>query len=91
MLRLGINSHRDVTTAEFPHLQPIKPIVYDYSDVEMILGQDVFHGMKPLKYFQGGNQKFPVAVRMPIGRVLSGPLPSPFGVRSITFKLMLKM
>ena len=32
----------------FPHLQSNKPIVYNYSDVEMILGQDVFHAIKPL-------------------------------------------
>ena len=50
----------------FPHLQPIKPIVYNYSDVEMILRQDVFHAIKPLEYFQGRNQNTPVAVRMPI-------------------------
>ena len=70
----------------FPHLQPIKPIVYNYSDVEMILGQDVFHAIKPLKYFQGRKQNTAVAVRMPIGWVLSGPLPSPIGIRATTFK-----
>ena len=52
----------------------------------MILGQDVFHAIKPLEYFQGRNQNTPVAVRMPIGWVLSGPLPSPIGVRATTFK-----
>ena len=78
----------DVTIFQdkFPHLQPIKPSVYNYSDVEMILGQDVFHAIKPLEYFQGRNQNTPVAVRMPIGWVLSGPLPSPIGVRATTFK-----
>ena len=60
----------------FPHLQPIKPIASSYSDVEMILGQDVFQSIKPLEYFQEGNQKTPVAVRMLIGLVLSGPLQS---------------
>ena len=70
----------------FPHLQPIKPIVYNYSDVEMILGQDVFHAIKPLEYFQGRNQNTPVAVRMRIGWVFSGPLPSTLGVRATTFK-----
>ena len=47
----------DVTILQdrFPHLQPSKPIVYNYSDVEMILGQDVFHAIKPLEYFQGRN------------------------------------
>ena len=78
----------DVTILQdrFPHLQPIKPIVYNYSDVEMIFGQDVFHAIKHLEYFQGRNQNTPVAVRMPIGWVLSGPLPSPCGVRATTFR-----
>ena len=78
----------DVTILQdrFPHLQPIKPIVYNYFDVEMIIGQDVFHAIKPLEYFQGRNQNTPVADRMSIGWVLSGPLPSPIGVRVTTFK-----
>ena len=78
----------DVTILQdrFPYPQPIKRIVYNYSDVEMIVGQDVFHAIKPLEYFQGRNQNTPVAVRMPIGWVLSGPLPSPIGVRATTFK-----
>ena len=86
-LRVGSETI-DVTILQdrFPHLQPIKPIVYNYSDVEMILGQDVFHAIKPLEYFQGRNQNTPVAVRRPIGWVLSGPLPSPIGVRATTFK-----
>ena len=71
---------------KFPYLQPIKPIVYNYSDLELILEQDVFHAIKSLEYFQGRNQNTPVAVRMPIGRVLSGPLTSPICVRATTFK-----
>ena len=74
----------------FPHLQSIKPIVYNHSDVEMMLGQDVFHAIKLLEYFQEGNQNTLVAVRMPIGWVLSGPLPSPIGVRPTTFKCNLE-
>ena len=70
----------------FPHLQPIQPIVYNYSDVEMILVQDVFHAIKLLEYFQRRNQNTPVAVRMPIGWVLSGLFLSPIGVRATTFK-----
>ena len=82
----------DVTLLQdrFPHLQPIKHIVYNYSDLEMILGQDVFHAIKPLEYFQGRNQNTPVAVRMPIGWILSGPIPSPIGVRATTFKCIVE-
>ena len=38
----------DVPTLQdrFPHLQPVDTIVYNYSDVEMILGQDVFQAIK---------------------------------------------
>ena len=36
----------------FPHLHPIKSIVYNYSEVEMILGQDVFHAIEPLEHFK---------------------------------------
>ena len=56
----------------------------------MILGQDIFHAIKPLEYFQGRNQNTPVAVRMPIGWVLSGPLPSSIGVRATIFKCNLE-
>ena len=87
--RLSVDSETiDVPILQdrFPHLQPITPIVYNYSDVELILGQDVFHAIKPLEYVQGGNQNTPVAVRMFIGWVISGPLPSPIGNRVTTFK-----
>ena len=41
----------DVTILQdrFPYLQPIETIVYNYSDVDMMLGQDVFHAIKPLE------------------------------------------
>ena len=48
-------------------------MVYNYSDVEMI-------------YFQGRDENTPAALRMPIGWVLSGLLPSPICVRATTFK-----
>ena len=71
---------------KFPHQQPIKPIVYKNSDVEMILGQYVFPVNKPIEWFQGGNQKTVVDVPMPLGWVFSGPLLLSFGVPVITFK-----
>ena len=56
----------------------------------MMLGQDVFHAIKLLENIKGGNQKTHVAVRMPIGWVLSGSIPSPNGVRATTFKFKLE-
>ena len=55
-----------------------------------MLGQDVFHAIKLLENIKEGNQKTHVAVRMPIGWVLSGSLPSPNGVRATTFKFKLE-
>ena len=52
----------------------------------MILGQDVFHFILPLEYFESDSKKAPVAVRLPLGWVLSGPLPSTSGLFSTCFK-----
>ena len=57
-----------------------------YSDVEMILGQDCFHAIRPLKIHGDKSRKSPFAVRLPIGWVLSGPLPSSLGLPSHCFK-----
>ena len=70
----------------FPHLQPVEPIVYNYSDVEIILGQDVFHAIKAFRIPTRRKSKKLVAFRIPFGWVLSGPLPSLIGVRATTFK-----
>ena len=52
----------------------------------MILGQDVFHSIRPLEYFDSDRKNAPVAVRLPLGWVLSGPLPSSSGLYSTCFK-----
>ena len=52
----------------------------------MILGQDVFHSIRPLEYFESDLKDTPIAVRIPLGWVLSGPLPSTSGLVSTCFK-----
>ena len=52
----------------------------------MILGQDVFHSISPLEYFESDRKNIPIAVRIPLGWVLSGPLPSTSGLVSTCFK-----
>ena len=56
------------------------------ADVDMILGQDVFHFIRPLEYFDSDRKNIPVAVRLSLGWVLSGPLPSASGLFSTFFK-----
>ena len=46
----------------YPHLEPIPLSTYSYSNVEMILGQDVFHCIHPLEYFEADRPNTPIAV-----------------------------
>ena len=71
----------------YPHLEPIVLSKYSYTDVKMILGQDNFHAIRPLEYFESDRRNTrAVAVRLPLGWVLSGPLPSTTGLFSTCFK-----
>ena len=53
----------------------------------MILGQDVYHAIRPLEYFSADEKRSPVAVRLRIGWVLSSPLPSSSCITSTCFKV----
>ena len=70
----------------YPHLEPLAFNRYSYTDVKMILGQDVFHAIRPLEYFGSDRRTTPVAVRSPLGWVPNGLLPSTMGVFSTCFK-----
>ena len=60
----------------YPHLAFLDPVNYSYGNIEMILGQDVYHAIRPLEYFAADEKcSSPFVVRLPIGWVLSGPLP----------------
>ena len=41
----------DNMKTKYPHLEPVLLHKYSYADVDMILGQDVFHFIHPLEYF----------------------------------------
>ena len=67
--------HVDQLKQQYPHLEPVALRKYSYGDVEMILGQDVFNSIRTLEYFKSDRKNIPIAVRMPLGWVLSGRLP----------------
>ena len=69
----------------YPHLAVLDPVRYSYGEIEMILGQDVYHAIRPLEYFAADEKYSPFAVRLPIGWVLSGPLPSSSSLVSTCF------
>ena len=70
----------------YPHLAVLDPVTYCYGNIEMILGQDMYHAIRPLEYFAADEKCSPFAVRLPIGWVLNGPLPSSSGLVSTCFK-----
>ena len=72
----------------YPYLSVLDPVQYSYSNVEMILGQDVYHAIRPIEYFESDSKCAPVAVRLPIGWVLSGPLPATSSFISSCFKIV---
>ena len=51
----------------YPHLAVLDPVRYSYGEIEMILGQDVYHAIRPLEYFSADEKCSPFAVRLPIG------------------------
>ena len=56
----------------------------------MILGQDVYHAIRPLEYFSANEKRLSVAVRLPISWVLSGPLTSSSCLTSTCIKMNIK-
>ena len=63
--------------SKYPYMDPVPGTQIDHSSVSMILGQDAYEAIRPIEYFVSSTDKSsPVSVRLPIGWVLSGPLPS---------------
>ena len=70
----------------YPHLAVLDPVKHSYGYIEMILGQDVYHAIRPLEYFAADEKCSPFVVRLPIAWVLSDPLPSNSCLVSTCFK-----
>ena len=94
-IREKLNIGSDIV--DVPHLQEtypyssvLEPVRYSYLNIEMILGQDVYHAIRPIEYFENEPKCAPVAVRLPIGWVLSGPLPSSSNFVSSCFKAIIE-
>ena len=75
---------------KYPQLAPIKPIQYTYEDVEVIIGQDYYHAVRPIEFILGDDKNSPCSVRLPIGWVLSGPLPPSGNSTSSCFKCVVE-
>ena len=71
-------------------MAPIKPRHHKYEDGEIIIGQDFYHAIRPVEYLLGEDSISLCAVRLPIGWVLSGPLPPSFKSNSSCFKCIVE-
>ena len=75
---------------KYPQLAPIKPTQYTYEDVELIIGQDYYHAVKPIEFILGDDKNSPCSVRLPIGWVISGPFPPSVVSTSSCFKCVVE-
>ena len=75
---------------KYPQLAPIKPTQNTYEDVEVIIGQDYYHADRPIEFTLGDDKISPCSVRLPIGWVISGPLPPSVNSTSSYFKCVVE-
>ena len=56
---------------KYPQLAPIKPTQYTYEDVEVIIGQDYYHAVRPIEFILGDDKNSSCYVRLPVDWVIS--------------------
>ena len=66
------------------------PTQYTYEDVEVIIGQDYYHAVRPIEFILRDDKNSPCSVRLPIGWVISGPLPPSVNSISSCFKYVVE-
>ena len=69
----------------YPQLAPLKTTAYNYKEIEIVIGQDFYHAIRPLEHVFGDELDSPCAVRLPIGWVISGPSPDRSSLNSSSF------
>ena len=74
---LGVGSNEidlEALQRKFPHLTVVPGNPFSYSDVELILEQDIYEANRPIEYGKPLGNTVPVAVLLPLGWVTSGPV-----------------
>ena len=87
---LGVGSDEidlEALKRRFPHLSVVPGNRISYSDVELILGQDIYEAIRPIEYVKPTGKNVPMAVLLPIGWVTSGPVDSTTAFLSSMFKV----
>ena len=62
-------------------------MAYSCKDIEMVLGQDVYHFIHPLEYFSADEKSSKIVVSLPIDWMLGGQLPSSSSLTSTRIKV----
>ena len=65
---------------------PFKITQYNYEGVEVIIGQEYYHAVRTTEFILGDDKNSLCSVRLPIGWVISGPLPPSIVSISSCFK-----
>ena len=73
-----------------PQLAPIKPTQYTHEDVEVIIGQDYYHAVRPIEFVLGDDKSSSCSVCLPIDWVISGPLSPSVASTSSCFKCVVQ-
>ena len=87
---LGVGSDEidlEALKRKFPHLTVVPGNRISYSDVELILGQDIYEAIRPIEYVKPPGKNVPMAVLLPLGWVTSGPVDSATAFLSSMFKV----
>ena len=63
---------------------------YTYEDVQVIIGQDYYHAVRPIEFILQDDNNSSCFVRLPIGWVVSGPLPPSDGSTFSCFKCVVE-
>ena len=68
------------------HLQPSALKGQSYVNVGLILGQDVFHVIRPLQFFETYQKETPFVVGFPLCWISNGPLPFTSNLFALCFQ-----
>ena len=72
------------------HLSVLDRVTFCFANIEMILELNMYHAIRPLKFFAADEKCSRFAVGLPMGSVLRGLLPSSSGLIWTGYKAIMK-
>ena len=75
---------------KYPLLAHTKPLQYNYEEIEVIVGHDYYHTVRPIELLLGEESNSPCRVRLPILWVITGLLALSAGLTSSCCNFLMK-